>query len=111
MQRIDLVAIDFQYDFCDPKGALYVKGAEEDVKRLSNLIRRLDKKISNMHLTLDSHHALHIAHPVWFLDKNNQHPQPFTIITADDVHNGTWRASKRGLQKRTEEYVDSLKSN
>ena len=40
-KRIELLVIDPQVDFCDPKGALYVPGAEHDMKRLSAMIRRL----------------------------------------------------------------------
>ena len=38
-----LIIIDFQYDFCDPKGSLYVKGAQEARK---GIIDYMQKKIS-----------------------------------------------------------------
>jgi len=39
-ERIDLLIIDPQVDFCDPSGALYVPGAEKDMERLSEMVKR-----------------------------------------------------------------------
>ena len=38
--RVELLAIDCQNDFCDPGGALYVPGAEDDMTRLGTFIAR-----------------------------------------------------------------------
>jgi len=43
-ERIDLLIIDPQVDFCDPSGALYVPGAEKDMERLSEMVKRFGKQ-------------------------------------------------------------------
>mmetsp|Transcript_19104 Transcript_19104/g.22079 ORF Transcript_19104/g.22079 Transcript_19104/m.22079 type:complete len:389 (-) Transcript_19104:216-1382(-) len=42
-------------------------------------------------VTLDSHHKLHIAHPTFWINDKNEHPNPFTIITSTDIINETWK--------------------
>lgn len=90
MAKNVLVIIDPQCDFAHPKGALFVPGAWEDSERLADVIDRNTKRISNVYLTLDSHDEIDIAHGVFWVDSNGNHPQPFTIITAEDVRKGTW---------------------
>jgi len=109
--QIELLIIDPQNDFCDPKGALYVPGAENDMDRLAAMIRRLKGKLGDIHATLDSHHLIDIAHPIFWLDSNGQHPDPFTIVSASDVKNGLFRATNPQFQDRVVEYVTSLESN
>jgi nicotinamidase-related amidase len=106
-----ILIIDPQNDFCDRKGALYVPGAAEDMDRLAVMIRRLKSKITDIHVTLDTHHYVDVAHPIYWTDPNGNHPQPFTLISAEDVENGKWRAHNPQLQKRASEYVRSLKNN
>ena len=89
--KIHLLAIDPQNDFCDVQGALFVPGANDDLGRLSTFLERLKSKIDDVHVTLDSHLPLHIAHPEMWLDQDNRHPSPFTVITAEDVERGVWR--------------------
>lgn len=48
-----LVIVDFQYDFADPNGSLYVKGAEEAQKNVVELIRK--GGFDNVILTRDWH--------------------------------------------------------
>jgi nicotinamidase/pyrazinamidase len=111
MQQIELLIIDPQNDFCDPKGALYVMGAENDMTRLSVMVARLKDKLSDIHVTLDSHHLIDIAHPIFWMDSKGQHPGPFTIISEDDVKNGVWRATNPQFQSRVSEYVSMLANN
>jgi len=111
MQKIELLIIDPQNDFCDPNGALYVPGAEEDMKRLAAMIDRLAPKLSDIHVTLDSHHLIDIAHPIFWVDSKGKHPDPFTIISADDVKNGMFRATNPQFQNRVLEYVIALENN
>lgn len=111
MKNIHLVAIDCQRDFCLPNGALFVQGANEDMTRLGNMINRLGKKISDMSFTFDSHHYIHIAHPIFWVDKKGNHPNPFTLINVEDVENGTWHTTKPSLQRYGLEYVRTLKKN
>jgi nicotinamidase-related amidase len=101
--------IDPQEDFCNPAtGTLYVPGAEKDMERLAGLVRRIGDRVSAIHVTLDSHHHLHIAHPVWWVDTAGRHPDPFTIITVADVISGRWRAAHPEAQERSRAYVQAL---
>jgi len=109
--KVDLLGIDIQNDFCDPSGALYVQGAKEDSERLATMIRRLGKKISGIHLTLDTHSWLDIAHPAFWVDSTGKHPAPYTLITEDDVKNGKFRTYSPAWAKRAMKYVESLSAN
>jgi len=110
--RVELLIIDPQIDFCDPdKGALYVKGAEQDIKRLSAMVRRVGAKLDDIHVTLDSHHLVDIAHPIFWRDTAGNHPAPFTLISASDVESGKWTATQPGLYRRALEYVQTLEKN
>lgn len=111
MQNTHLVIIDPQRDFCSPDGALFVPGAEEDIVRLVRFIKRVGDKLSAIHVTLDSHHLIDVAHPIFWQDEKGQNPNPFTIISADDVRNGVWRTAKPSLQKRATDYVEHLEKN
>jgi nicotinamidase-related amidase len=111
-ERIELLIIDPQIDFCDPdKGALYVPKAEHDMRRLAAMIRRLKDRIEAIHVTLDSHHFIHIAHPIFWKDSHGQHPQAFTRITLAEVEAGQWTTTQPGLYKRALEYVRKLAQN
>lgn len=123
MKNIHAVIIDPQVDFCDPKGALPVLGAWEDMAvRLPKMIDRLGKKINDYHVTLDSHPQLHIAHPIWYLDNKGKHPEPFTLLreekgqiigsrmdSAGKFHDvGEYRAFSPNAQTRTIKYLKDL---
>jgi nicotinamidase/pyrazinamidase len=64
-KKIHLIVIDPQNDFCDAKnGSLYVKGADKDMERLSAMVNRIPEKLYDITTTLDSHHTIHVAHPI-----------------------------------------------
>jgi nicotinamidase/pyrazinamidase len=109
--KIHLLVIDPQIDFCRMDGALFVNGATEDMLRLATMIDRIGPKLQMIHATLDSHHLVDIAHPIFWANSKGEHPQPFTIITADDVANGIWFATIPSFRKRAEEYVKALAAN
>ncbi len=111
-QRIELLIIDPQVDFCDPKkGALYVPGAEHDMNRMAAMVRRLKNKIDDIHVTLDSHHFIHIAHPIFWKDSRGQHPPVFTSISSTDVEEGVWTPTVPSLYRRALDYVHKLEQN
>ena len=110
-KRIDLLAIDPQNDFCDSKGALFVPGATEDMERLAAMVKRLGSKISKVHVTMDSHHENHIAHPGLWVDKAGNHPNPFTLISSSDVETGVWSPVNPGWRGRFLDYVRTLEKN
>ncbi len=80
------------------------------MQRLANMTDRLRKKITNIHCTLDCHHFLDIAHPAWWKDSAGKHPEPFTIITAQEVKDGTWTPSIPQLRTRMVEYTEALET-
>lgn len=106
-----LLIIDPQKDFCEPSGALYVPGAENDMERLSKMIKDNVNMIDAINVTLDSHQTVHIAHPIWWTNSKGEHPTPFTLVTTTDVANGTWRATNPSMQEWSKDYVQSLEDN
>ncbi len=83
MTSLHVVCIDDQNDFTNPNGALYVTGADENVKRAAAMIQRLTPKISDIHLTMDSHHKWDISHPRMWCDDKGVSPPPFTGVLLD----------------------------
>lgn len=134
-RKIDICLIDPQNSFCkvvpvaeqqvQHDGELCVTGAWEDMQRVSNLVDRLRNKLNDIHVTLDSHHPLHISHPIWYKDSNGNHPLPFTIMREEngnivgsrfdangqqsDV--GEFTCFRPSVHKRTLEYLRTLSAN
>ena len=130
--RIELLIIDPQNDFCWPgikapeagnpimadpgiynPGALFIPGAYDDMVRLAAMIDRLKDKLDDIHVTMDSHHLVDIAHPIFWLDSKGKHPgdYDFAIITKDDIQNGVWRTTNPQFQARALEYAKELEVN
>jgi nicotinamidase-related amidase len=109
--QIELLIIDPQNDFCNPQGALFVPGADDDMKRLTAMVTRLKDKLDDIHVTLDSHHFVDIAHPIFWMNSQGKNPDHFTIITADEVKNASWRTTNPQFQVRAIEYVEALEVN
>lgn len=110
-QKVHLVVIDPQVDFCDPNGKLYVGGAEKDIERLAKMVDRLGSRLDDIHITMDSHHQLHVAHPVFWKDSKGNHPDPFTLISAKAVETGKWTPTSPGMFRKSLDYVKSLEKN
>lgn len=107
--RTELFIVDPQIDFCDPiSGTLYVDGAEADMSRLAHMIRRVGARLDAIHVTLDTHHYVHIAHPIFWTNAAGEHPAPFTIISRDDVEDGVWAATDPAYQERAISYVRAI---
>jgi nicotinamidase-related amidase len=116
--KIDLVIIDPQNDFCEPgklgtdpatpTGALYVPGAEKDMERVAELIRKFGSKLDDIHITMDCHHLVDIAHPIFWINSNREHPNPFTIITVDDIEKGVWTTTNPRHRKDALNYAKAL---
>lgn len=110
--HIELLIIDPQVDFCDPqRGALYVKGAEHDIARLARMVTRLAPKLDDIHVTLDSHHLVDVAHPIFWRDSAGKHPDPFTLISVADVEAGRWTTTQPGMYRRALDYVKTLEKH
>jgi nicotinamidase-related amidase len=94
--RTCLLAIDVQNTFCLPEFELFVGGrsglgAVNDNLRLCEFIYRNLGQITQIVLTLDTHTATQIFHPVFWLNAAGEHPAPTTMISLQDVQDGVWR--------------------
>lgn len=86
-----LLLVDVQKDF-HHGGSLAIPSADADASRIAAMIRKHSSAIDRIVATMDSHHKLHIAHPsFWLSSDSSKHPDPFTIITADDIRSGIWK--------------------
>lgn len=86
-----MLLIDVQKDF-HPGGSLAVPTADADAVRIAAMIRRHATEIDRIIATMDSHQKLHIAHPSFWVSTNGmKQPDPFTIISAQDIRDGTWK--------------------
>ena len=103
-----LLIIDTQNDFCSPNGALYVKGAEKDIRKLGKFISGNESEIDHIIFTLDNHNVIDISHPVYWEDRNGNQPAPFTEICLKNVFGGDWRP--RFEKEKAVEYILKLKS-
>lgn len=113
-QKVHLVVIDPQVDFCTPTkkgGKLYVPGAEDDIERLAKMVDRIGSRLEDIHVTLDSHHQVHIAHPIFWKNSAGKHPDPFTLITVNDVESGKWTTTAPGMFRKALDYVKELEKN
>lgn len=120
--KLHVVSIDQQKDFTQKGMALVVPGGDENAKRGSLLIERLAPKITEIHVTMDSHHKLDISHPMWWLTDSGQHPGPITQVTVDDkdvfhfhdlINNTktTGRTAALSSKERTVKYIRALTAN
>jgi nicotinamidase/pyrazinamidase len=110
--NVHLLIIDPQNDFCDIPGAtLPVTGAKADMGRLAKLIDRIGPKLADIHVTMDSHRIIDIAHPAWWVDSKGNPPAPFTLISAADIEAGIWTPRNIGFRARSLAYARSLESS
>mmetsp|Transcript_75512 Transcript_75512/g.179366 ORF Transcript_75512/g.179366 Transcript_75512/m.179366 type:complete len:666 (+) Transcript_75512:40-2037(+) len=108
-----LFIIDPQNDF-HPKsefheaGSLAVPGACEDSNRIVDLIQRCGSCIERIVVTLDTHHIMHIHHKHFWIGIDDKAPDPFTVITLQDLREKKWRSRFPEQQAWAEEYVQKL---
>ncbi len=112
-RRIGLVLVDTQVSFCVPGSDLFVagrsgRGAVEDNTRLCVFIYENLHTISEISATLDTHTAMQIFHPVFWVDEAGEHPAPHTEISAAQVERGVWRVNRAVAKSVGEEDVDKL---
>ncbi len=122
--RVCLLLIDVQNTFCIPEYELFVGGrsglgAVDDNVRLCEFIYRNLGTITTIVPTLDTHAAIQIFHPIFWVNQQGENPPPMTMISYEDVKSGTWRVNpaiaphvsndtSTDLQSYAEHYVQSL---
>lgn len=97
-KRVGLLLIDVQNTFCLPDFELFVtgksgKGAVEDNIRLCEFIYRYLGSITEIIPTMDSHTAMQIFHPIFWLNDAGEHPEPATMISLAEVERGVWKVN------------------
>jgi len=98
-----LLLVDVQNTFCLPDHELFVmgrsgRGAVEDNIRLCRFIYSNLHRITKIFVSMDTHNAFQIFHPIFLVDKNGNHPPPFTEVTVEDVSTGVWRINPRVME-------------
>jgi nicotinamidase-related amidase len=96
--RLCLLAVDVQNTFCVPEFELFVAGrsgtgAVDDNRRLCEFVYRNLGEITQILPSLDTHQAMQVFHAIWLVDEHGNHPAPFTLVSAEDVTAGRWRAN------------------
>ena len=97
-KRVGLLLIDVQNTFCIPDFELFVggisgMGAVEDNIRLCEFIYRNLGLITEIIPTMDSHTAMQIFHPLFWVNDVGNHPEPATIISLADVQQRKWQVN------------------
>ena len=124
-QRIQLLVIDPQNDFCDlplaylPTDpltgerlapALPVAGAHADLQRVAALVRAGGAGLTDITVTLDSHQRVDVAHPTFWHTGDGTAVTPFTAITAAQVRAGQVLPRDATALPRTLAYLDALEA-
>lgn len=131
MKNIYFLGIDIQNDFLDIpehiknhmaeldsnenlvpyEPQLPVPNSWNDILKISNFISTNKEKLSKIILTLDTHEAFDLAHALFWKDKDGNEPKPFTLISHDDIADGTWTPKQESLKEKMLEYTKQLESN
>lgn len=109
-----LLLVDCQNTFCIPGFELFVagrsgRGAVEDNVRLCEFIYRNLGAITQIVATMDTHTAMQVFHPIFWINDAEEHPVGGeTIITATDVEERVWRVNPAVADYITEKGYDYL---
>jgi len=110
LRRVALI-IDPQNMFMPIPGMpLSVQGADKDMQRLASYIENMLNWYDAIVVTLDTHPADHIAHPIRWQNKNREIPDPFTVITSAEYENGDWLAMNAPDAAWQGEYLKRLEA-
>lgn len=127
-RSIHLLVIDPQNDFCDLPSeylardprvkdhiepvapALPVAGAHADMQRLAEFMQRGLRGLSDISVTLDSHHRLGIERPAFWMQGDGKPVNPFTLIQAADVRAGKYLPRNPKAIRRVLTYLDALEA-
>ena len=93
---------------CDPQndyhegGTMPIPGSDVISVRIADLILENITGITELLVSLDTRHKTHISNAIMWKDKNGNKPEPYTIITKQDLENSTW------IPRQTSLYEDYL---
>ena len=98
-RRVCVLAVDVQNTFCIPDFELFVAGrsgtgAVDDNRRLCEFVYRNLGVITQVFPSLDTHHAMQVFHAIWLVDEDGNHPEPYALISPEDVEAGRWRVNE-----------------
>ncbi|OUL24108.1 isochorismatase [Nostoc sp. T09] len=116
-RRICLLLIDVQNTFCIPGFELFVEGksgtgAVEDNQRLCEFIYRNLGVITTIVPTMDTHTAMQIFHPIFWINAAGEHPIPAaTSITPTDLEQGIWKVNPAVANSITKGDYELLKKH
>jgi nicotinamidase-related amidase len=101
--KICLLIVDVQNTFCIPDFELYVGGrsgtaAVDDNRRLSEFIYRNLNVITQICPTMDTHQAIQIFHSIFLINETGDHPDPYTLISTEDIEKGVWKFNPKVAQ-------------
>ncbi len=94
--KLGLLLVDVQNTFCLPEFELYVggrsgTGAVDDNRRICEFIYRNLGLITRIVPTMDTHQAMQIFHAIYLVNDKGEHPDPFALVSVEDVEQGRWR--------------------
>ena len=101
--RVCLLLVDVQNTFCTPGFELFVAGSSgtgalDDNRRLCELIYRNLGAITQTVVTMDTHQAFQIFHAPFLVDGGGRHPDPYTLVTPEDVSSGRWQVDSHAAE-------------
>jgi nicotinamidase-related amidase len=110
--RVCLLLVDAQNTFCTPGFELFVggrtgTGALDDSRRLCAFVYHHLDVISQAVVTLDTHQAFQIFHSPFLVDADGHHPDPYTLVSTEDVARGRWRVDPAAAEILKLERADS----
>ncbi|MEI7988748.1 MAG: isochorismatase [Chloroflexota bacterium] len=94
--KIGLLLVDVQNTFCLPDFELFVggrtgTGAMDDSRRICDFIYRNLHRISEIIVTMDTHQAIQIFHANFLINGKNEHPDPYTTVSVEDIEKDHWK--------------------
>jgi len=97
--RVCLLVVDAQNTFCTPGFELFVAGRSgtaglDDSRRLCTFLYRRLGVITQTVVTLDTHQAFQIFLAPFLVDADGRHPDPYVLVTPEDVVSGRWRVDR-----------------
>lgn len=112
--KIALIAIDVQNTFCIPGFELFVSGrsgtaAVDDNVRLCEFIYHNLAAITQITVTMDTHQAMQIFHPIFLINGKGQYPPPYSVISHAEVLEGDWKVNPAIAESIGVPYIEAQK--